>query len=266
MPPWPRAGRCATPASASARCWHRLPERCSRPCAASPRHRFELSAVGWPRLVGPPARPPAPPSIHDAARGRRAGSAPGCDGLLRRECHLRVLPQRPRGRAPLVLVTQLHASPVWAGSLSDKHGARGRLPVPVTRWALRYSRRTALALSGSCSLCPTCLLPASARPRMGRPAVTGVSVICTLGEIIYAGTSTALVATSRRSTGSGGPLARFQLIHRPRPSRLPSRHYHPRHPRPSALWVIAHRRHPALRSRCHTLNGNLSQAFDLAAR
>jgi hypothetical protein len=43
------------------------------------------------------------------------------------------------------------------------------------------------------------------------PAVFGVSVLSTLGEIIYAGTSTALVAAIAPEQALGRALARFQL-------------------------------------------------------
>lgn len=47
--------------------------------------------------------------------------------------------------------------------------------------------------------------------RWAVPAVVGVSVLCTLGEIIYAGSSTALVAATAPEHLIGRALARFQL-------------------------------------------------------
>ena len=53
------------------------------------------------------------------------------------------------------------------------------------------------------------------RPRLGHgwaaPAVAGVSVLCTLGEIIYAGSATALVTATAPAHVLGRALARFQL-------------------------------------------------------
>jgi hypothetical protein len=43
------------------------------------------------------------------------------------------------------------------------------------------------------------------------PAVSGVSLLCTIGEIIYAGSSTALVAATAPPELLGRALARFQL-------------------------------------------------------
>jgi hypothetical protein len=45
----------------------------------------------------------------------------------------------------------------------------------------------------------------------GAPAVAAVSVVCTLGEIIYAGSATALVTAITPAPVLGRALARFQL-------------------------------------------------------
>lgn len=45
----------------------------------------------------------------------------------------------------------------------------------------------------------------------GAPAVAGVSVVCTLGEVIYAGSATALVTALAPVHVLGRALARFQL-------------------------------------------------------
>lgn len=47
--------------------------------------------------------------------------------------------------------------------------------------------------------------------RWAVPAIVGVSVLCTLGELIYAGSSTALVAAAAPQHVLGRALARFQL-------------------------------------------------------
>jgi dipeptide/tripeptide permease len=85
--------------------------------------------------------------------------------------------------------------------------------VPVTVWMSRFSRRGALAISGI--VLSVSYLGFLGGVELGRgwavPAVVGVSVLCTLGEIIYAGSSTALVAATAPEHLIGRALARFQL-------------------------------------------------------
>ncbi|SBT93916.1 hypothetical protein GA0115233_107429 [Streptomyces sp. DI166] len=48
-------------------------------------------------------------------------------------------------------------------------------------------------------------------PGWGAPAVAAVSVVCTLGEIVYAGSATALVTALAPAPVLGRALARFEL-------------------------------------------------------
>ncbi|CAM5667367.1 MULTISPECIES: MFS transporter [Streptomyces] len=120
----------------------------------------------------------------------------------------------PEIALPLVLVTQLHASPVWPAAVFVANTVLVvTLQVPVTVLMSRFSRRTVLALSGV-------VLAASyagflAATSLGHgwavPAVAMVSVVCTIGEIIYAGSATALVTALAPAHALGRALARLQL-------------------------------------------------------
>ena len=166
-------------------------------------------------------RASAPPAAHDST-SRDTGSAP----RVRRTA---VPPMRlllaanviyvfclsiPEVALPFVLVTQLHASPVWAAAVFVVNtGLVVAFQVPVTVWMSRFSRRTALAISGVViSLSYLGFLGSVELPhRWAVPAIVGVSVLSTLGELIYAGSSTALVAATAPEHVLGRALARFQL-------------------------------------------------------
>jgi MFS family permease len=120
----------------------------------------------------------------------------------------------PEVALPLVLVTQLHASPVWAAGVFVTNTVLVvAFQVPVTAWMSRFSRRSALAISGI--VLSVSYLGFLGGVELGHgwaaPVVTGVSVLCTLGEIIYAGSSTALVVATASEHMLGRALARFQL-------------------------------------------------------
>jgi MFS family permease len=120
----------------------------------------------------------------------------------------------PEVALPLILVTQLHASPVWAAAVFATNTALVVVfQVPVTIRMSRFSRRAALAISGV--VLSVSYLGFLGAVQLGHawaaPAVAGVAVICTLGEIIYAGSSTALVAATVPERALGRALARFQL-------------------------------------------------------
>lgn len=115
---------------------------------------------------------------------------------------------------PLVLVTQLHASPVWpAAILVGNTVLVVTLQVPVTVLMSRFSRRTVLALAGVILAASYLgfLVATSLGHGWGAPAVATVSVVCTIGEIIYAGSATALVTALTPAHVLGRTLARFQL-------------------------------------------------------
>ncbi|MGK3208451.1 MFS transporter [Amycolatopsis sp. MEPSY49] len=116
----------------------------------------------------------------------------------------------PEIALPLVLVTQLHASPVWPAAIFVANTVLVvTLQVPVTVLMARFARRTALALGGA--VLAASYLGFLAATSWGAPAVAVVSVVCTFGEIIYAGSATALVTTLAPAHVLGRALARFQL-------------------------------------------------------
>ncbi|WP_438305128.1 MFS transporter [Streptomyces sp. HUAS TT11] len=120
----------------------------------------------------------------------------------------------PEIALPLVLVTQLHASPVWPAAVFVANTVLVvTLQVPVTVLMSRFSRRTVLALSGV--VLTASYLGFLAATSLGHgwstPAIAMVSVVCTIGEIIYAGSATALVTALAPAHVMGRALARFQL-------------------------------------------------------
>ncbi|NUR31836.1 MAG: MFS transporter [Catenulispora sp.] len=120
----------------------------------------------------------------------------------------------PEIALPLVLVTQLHASAAWsAGIFVANTVLVVALQVVVTVWMARFARRTALAISGVI-LAASYLGFLAATPLgggWGAPVIAAVSVVCTLGEIVYAGTATPLVTAIAPPRALGRALARFQL-------------------------------------------------------
>ncbi|MFF4398479.1 MFS transporter [Streptomyces sp. NPDC001480] len=120
----------------------------------------------------------------------------------------------PEIALPLVLVTQMHASPVWSAAIFVANTVLVvTLQVPVTVLMSRFPRRSVLAIAGVVLtasyvgfLAATCL-----GHGWGAPAVAAVSVVCTLGEIIYAGSATAFVTALAPAHALGRSLARFQL-------------------------------------------------------
>jgi MFS family permease len=162
-------------------------------------------------------------SVHVRADRRESAAqdaAPGADGVARMG---RLLAANvifvfclsvPEVALPLVLVTKLHASAVWAAAVFVANTVLVVvLQVPVTVWMARFSRQTALAISGV-------VIAASYLGFLGAvtlghgwaaPAVAAVSVLSTLGEIIYAGSSTALVVAMAPEHVLGRALGRFTL-------------------------------------------------------
>jgi MFS family permease len=167
-------------------------------------------------------RASAPPAAaHDstsrdtgsASRARRA-AVPPMRLLLTANAIYAFCLSIPEVALPLVLVTQLHASPVWAAAVFVINtGLVVAFQVPVTVWMSRFSRRAALAISGVViSVSYLGFLGSVELPhRWAVPAIVGVSVLSTLGELIYAGSATALVAATAPEHVLGRALARFQL-------------------------------------------------------
>ncbi|MFB4269724.1 MFS transporter [Nonomuraea sp. GTA35] len=120
----------------------------------------------------------------------------------------------PEIALPLVLVTQLHASPVWSAAVFVGNTVLVvTLQVPVTVLMSRFPRRSVLAVAGVVLTASYLgfLAATSLGHGWGAPAVAAVSVVCTLGEIIYAGSATALVTALAPAHVLGRALARFQL-------------------------------------------------------
>lgn len=125
---------------------------------------------------------------------------------------------------PAVLTTRLGVSAGWASGIFVGNTVLVVLgQVAVVRWASRYARRRALALSGV-------VLAASYGGFWAGGAVSGglggavggvvgaavlaaVAVPYTLGEILYTGTAVPLVAATTPPERLGRALARFQLTY-----------------------------------------------------
>ncbi|RKE22325.1 MFS transporter [Streptomyces sp. TLI_171] len=117
----------------------------------------------------------------------------------------------PEVAVPLVLVTVLHASPAWAAAVFVANTVLVvTLQVPVTAWAAaRWSRARVLALAGAV-LAASYLGFLLATP-FGPLAVALMTVPCTLGEILYAGSATPLVTALAPPRRLGRALSRLQL-------------------------------------------------------
>ncbi|WP_344866197.1 MFS transporter [Planomonospora alba] len=149
-----------------------------------------------------------------AAKSRDDEPAPRMRALLAANVIYVFCLNVPEIALPLVLVTQMHASPVWSAAIFVANTVLVvTLQVPVTVLMSRFSRRTALALSGVVLAASYLglLAATSLGHGWGAPAVAAVSVVCTIGEIIYAGSATALVTALTPAHLLGRALARFQL-------------------------------------------------------
>ncbi|WP_131738148.1 MFS transporter [Actinomadura roseirufa] len=120
----------------------------------------------------------------------------------------------PEVAIPLILVTQFHASPMWPGAVLVANTVLVvTLQVPVTVLMSRFTRRTVLVLSGVVLAVSYLgfLAATSLGHGWGPAAVAAVSVVCTIGEIIYAGSATALVTAIAPARVLGRALSRFQF-------------------------------------------------------
>jgi MFS family permease len=168
------------------------------------------------RASAPPAAAHASTTSrgNGSARGARHTAVPPMRLLLAANVIYVFCLSIPEVALPLVLVTRLHASPVWAAAVFVINTVLVvAFQVPVTVWMSRFSRRTALAFSGVViSVSYLGFLGSVELPHQWAvPAIVGVSVLSTLGELIYAGSSTALVAATAPEHVLGRALARFQL-------------------------------------------------------
>ena len=162
--------------------------------------------AGSVRLHAHPAAAPA--------KDKADGPAPRMRALLAANVVYVFCLNVPEIALPLVLVTQLHASPVWSAAIFVANTVLVvTLQVPITVLMSRFARRTVLALAGV--ILAASYLGFLAATSLGHgwsaPAVATVSVVCTIGEIIYAGSATALVTALAPAHALGRALARFQL-------------------------------------------------------
>lgn len=165
------------------------------------------AALAWSvRLHADPAA--APPE------GGDDGPPPRMGALLAANVVYAFCLNVPEIALPLVLVTQLHASPVWSAAIFVANTVLVvTLQVPLTVLMSRFPRRTVLALAGVVLAASYLgfLAATSLVPGWGAPAVAAVSVVCTLGEILYAGSATALATALAPAHVVGRTLARFEL-------------------------------------------------------
>ncbi|MGI5358835.1 MFS transporter [Streptomyces sp. CA-252508] len=176
-----------------------------------------LTAAVLARSVHLRARPAAPPDGDGAKDGDGdgvGGPAPRMRALLGANVVYVFCLNVPEIALPLVLVTQLHASPVWSAAIFVANTVLVvALQVPLTVLLSRFARRTVLALAGVVLAVSYLgfLAATSLGGGWGAPAVAAVSVVCTLGEIVYAGSATALVTALAPAPVLGRTLARFEL-------------------------------------------------------
>ncbi|MEV6867234.1 MFS transporter [Streptosporangium subroseum] len=165
------------------------------------------AALAW--SVHLHVRPAATP-----AKDGDDGPAPRMRALLAANVVYAFCLNVPEIALPLILVTQLHASPVWSAAIFVANTVLVViLQVPVTVLMSRFSRRTVLALAGGVLTASYLgfLAATSLGPGWGAPAVAMVSVVCTIGEILYAGSATALVTALAPAHVLGRTVARFEL-------------------------------------------------------
>ncbi|MFC9341563.1 MFS transporter [Streptomyces sp. NPDC057020] len=156
------------------------------------------------------ARPASPAAV--VAGG--AESAPRMGALLAANVIYAFCLNVPEIALPLVLVTQMHASPMWPAVIFVANTVLVvTLQVPVTVLLSRFPRRSVLVVAGAVLTASYLgfLAAVSIGHGWAAPAVAVVSVLCTFGEIIYAGSATALVTALAPAHVLGRVLARFQL-------------------------------------------------------
>ncbi|MFD4230241.1 MFS transporter [Streptomyces sp. NPDC058545] len=155
-----------------------------------------------------------PATATAAATDRADGPAPRMRALLAANVVYVFCLNVPEIALPLVLKTQMDASPMWSAAIFVANTVLVvTLQVPVTVLMSRFPRRSVLALAGVVLAASYLgfLAATSLGHGWGAPAVATVSVVCTIGEIIYAGSATALVTALAPAHVLGRALARFQL-------------------------------------------------------
>ncbi|MGW0606701.1 MFS transporter [Streptomyces sp. NPDC002640] len=149
-----------------------------------------------------------------APSGRDDGPVPPMPALLAANVVYVFCLNVPEIALPLVLVTQLDASPAWSAAVFVANTVLVvTLQVPVTVLLSRFPRRSVLASAGVVLALSYLgfLAAASLGGSRAAPAVAAVSVVCTFGEIVYTGSATALVTHLAPPRRLGRVLARFEV-------------------------------------------------------
>ncbi|WP_327289682.1 MFS transporter [Streptomyces sp. NBC_01198] len=155
------------------------------------------------------AAPPARPSS-----AAPAAPAPSMRAVLLANVVFAFCLNVPEVALPLVLATQVHASPVWsAGVLVLNTVLVVALQVGVTVRMSRFPRHITLMAAGIILTLSYLgfLLATPLHHGLAAPVITAVSALCTFGEVLYAGSATALVAATAPPQALGRALARLQL-------------------------------------------------------
>lgn len=165
------------------------------------------AALAWSVHVSaaPPTRP---------ASSAPAAPAPSMSTVLLANVVLAFCLNVPEVALPLVLATQVRASPVWsAGIFVINTVLVVALQVGVTVRMSRFPRHITLMTAGMVLTLSYLgfLLATPLRHGLAALVITAVSVLCTLGEVLYAGSATALVAATAPPHALGRALARLQL-------------------------------------------------------
>ncbi|WP_394940445.1 MFS transporter [Psychromicrobium sp. YIM B11713] len=153
---------------------------------------------------------------------RRPGKLAETDKLAMRQLNLLNLANLPYAfcfdilevALPAILVTQLLASPAWASGIFVGNTVMVILiQLPVVIWMAKRARRTVFAAAGFVlSLSYLGFMSAGLLAGdLGAGAIALVSVLYTLGEILYTGVSTALVVDAAPAHLLGRALAGWQL-------------------------------------------------------
>jgi len=156
----------------------------------------------------------ATPRARVAGSRRRRESARGMHALLSANAVYAFCLNVPEVALPLIVVKTLHASPLWASGIFVANTVLVvALQIPVTAWTARFGRRTAMGLAGLVITASYLgfLVADGLGHRLAAPAVAAVSILCTLGEIVYAGTAAPLLLALTPEPALGRALARFQL-------------------------------------------------------
>ncbi|MEZ0114530.1 MFS family permease [Catenulispora sp. EB89] len=144
----------------------------------------------------------------------RSGPGPALHTLLVANIMYVFCVNVPEIALPLILVKLLHASPAWAAGIFVTNTALVvAFQVPVTIFLARWPRSVALAASGLviATSYGGFLLASDLGHSYAAAAVAGVSVLCTFGEIMYAGSIGPLLIAITPPQVLGRTLGRFQL-------------------------------------------------------